>query len=403
MYLTNIYNLKKIFNDKKIFYIIILLLTITIILLFYVYNKLEKYINTGSTNNKFKYIIRSDCNYLQSETLMDVLSEIKYNFNYNLYIPCLYEDNKAEYDKFENDENGVYFIIDNSDAMVGKEYLFQHVLKKYGKEKTLTLMPNSWVLIDDKDYDRFLNEFDSNNIYIMKKNIQRQNGIKISNNISDIIQSKKKDADENYPYVIIQELLQNPYTISGRKINLRVYVLVVRNKDKSNLYVYSDGFMYYTAELFKKNSLDNKVNITTGYIDRKVYEENPLTHSDLKTYLDSDREYTPIEQQLIGSNKNISEYVFNNIYNLITDIFSVFFDKIGNGKKLYNNIKFQLFGCDVAIDENLQANIMEINKGPDLGAKDKRDSELKHNLVKDIFKSVGLINNDDGNKFIQLV
>jgi len=46
---------------------------------------------------------------------------------------------------------------------------------------------------------------------------------------------------------------------------------------------------------------------------------------------------------------------------------------------------------------------MEINKGPDLGAKDKRDSELKHNLVRDIFKTVGLINNDDENKFVQLV
>ncbi len=46
---------------------------------------------------------------------------------------------------------------------------------------------------------------------------------------------------------------------------------------------------------------------------------------------------------------------------------------------------------------------MEINKGPDLGAKDKRDSELKHNLVRDIFKTVGLIDNDDNNGFIKLI
>ena len=160
--------------------------------------------------------------------------------------------------------------------------------------------------------------------------------------------------------------------------------------------------MYYTAELFKKNSTDSKVNITTGYIDRKIYQENPLTHSDLKLYLDSDRQYNETEQILINHNKNISEYVFNNIYNLIKDIFTVFFDKIGNGKKLYKNTKFQLFGCDVAIDEKLNAKIMEINKGPDLGAKDLRDSKLKHNLVRDIFKTVGLINNDDANAFVQI-
>ena len=391
------YILQNIFN-KKIYYIIILLLTISIVLLFFVYNKLEFYANFYSKNNKYnkyKYIIRDDCNYLQSETLMNILNEIKYNLNYNLYLPCIYEDNDKEYDKFIYDQNGIYFLIDNTDLMVGKEFLYQIVLNKYGKKKTLTLMPNSWILTDNKDYDRFLDEFDANKIYIMKKNIQRQNGLKITNNLNDIIKSKKKDEEENYPFVIIQELLQNPYTIRGRKINLRIYVLVVRNQNKSNLYVYSDGFMYYTAELFKKNSIDDKVNITTGYIDRKVYEENPLTHNDFKAYLDSDRQYTQIEKKLIDSNKNISEYVFNNIYNLITDIFSVFFEKICNGKKL--------FGCDIAVDDNLQANIMEINKGPDLGAKDTRDSELKHNLVRNIFKTVGLINNDDNNGFIQLL
>jgi hypothetical protein len=45
---------------------------------------------------------------------------------------------------------------------------------------------------------------------------------------------------------------------------------------------------------------------------------------------------------------------------------------------------------------------MEINKGPDLDAKDERDSELKHNLVRDIFKSVNLIDDDDKNDFVRI-
>ena len=45
---------------------------------------------------------------------------------------------------------------------------------------------------------------------------------------------------------------------------------------------------------------------------------------------------------------------------------------------------------------------MEINKGPDLGAKDKRDSELKHNLVRDTFKTVNLIDNDSKNDFVRI-
>ena len=42
---------------------------------------------------------------------------------------------------------------------------------------------------------------------------------------------------------------------------------------------------------------------------------------------------------------------------------------------------------------------MEINKGPDLTAKDGRDKDLKVNLSKDMLKSVGLVENNSNNKF----
>ena len=40
-------------------------------------------------------------------------------------------------------------------------------------------------------------------------------------------------------------------------------------------------------------------------------------------------------------------------------------------------MKFQIFGADIAPDENLNVTIMEINKGPDIGFKDERDGNLK--------------------------
>ena len=44
---------------------------------------------------------------------------------------------------------------------------------------------------------------------------------------------------------------------------------------------------------------------------------------------------------------------------------------------------------------------MEINKGPDMSAKDKRDSELKHGVVKDIINIVN--NNYNNNGFINVL
>ena len=45
---------------------------------------------------------------------------------------------------------------------------------------------------------------------------------------------------------------------------------------------------------------------------------------------------------------------------------------------------------------------MEINKGPDLTAKDGRDKELKVTMCADILKSVGLLQNV-GNGFITML
>jgi len=110
----------------------------------------------------------------------------------------------------------------------------------------------------------------------MKKNIQRQEGLKISNSKHEILDGYKNG------YVLVQELLQDPYLISGRKTNMRFYVLVVCKANNTDCYVHKDGFMYYTKVPFVKNSLDDAPNITTGYIDRQVYIDNPLTHYDLR-------------------------------------------------------------------------------------------------------------------------
>ncbi len=86
------------------------------------------------------------------------------------------------------------------------------------------------------------------------------------------------------------------------------------------------------------------------------------------------------------------------------EIFIAFPGKIcRKGNKLENNTSFQLFGVDVAVDDELNPMVMEINKGPDMGAKDTRDSELKHGVVKDIFRITGLINDNKPHSFVKVV
>lgn len=386
------------FNKTIKEYILILIIAVVILIICYS-------ISTESPDNQQKesminidyektYWNRNNCPYIMSQTLVDELekSNIQRSDNdWGLYFPCAYDDIRKEVNEMPVVNNAKYFILENCDTIVAKEGLWKHVVDHHGHDKAKTMMPNSYVLYDNVDLQKFNNEYDPNKIYIMKKNIQRQEGLKITKNKNDIMKGASSG------YVIVQELLQDPYCISGRKTNMRFYILVVCKGGKIEVHVYKDGFMYYTRKPFQINCTDDDPNITTGYIDRQVYVDNPLTHQDFKTYLDNPnrQNLSIIEQNIRNQNMKISEVCFYKIYNLIREIFMSFVNKLCGEKasKKFNdtNITFQIFGADIAVNTSINSVIIECNKGPDLSSKDDRDSTLKHNMVRDALKIVGVI------------
>lgn len=388
-------------NNKII--VIIFTLLVLVITLIIVYNcgnnKIE---NINNNTNKKIIKFNGDCINTQCDTIMNVINENKFKFNHNLYMPCGYDNLNSEYNDFEYDSAGVYFLIDGSDVMVSKNSLAMMLYSYYGKDAE-KFIPKTWIPLSPISMEQFKMEYNPNKLYIMKKNIQQQKGIQIFNNETDILNTIKIHALNSYPYVVIQELLQNPYLIDGRKINLRVYVLVVKYNNEYRVYVYKDGFMYYTADKYVENSIKNSVNITTGYIDREVYEKNPLTLKDFYNYLNEEsRPLTPIEKKIQRYNM-LSEYITQNILDLIKSVFLIFNNKIGLEDKLKQNLKFQIYGVDVAVNEDLSVKIMEINKGPDLNSKDKRDCDVKYNMIKDAFKIVDVLDNDNKNDFTRVI
>ena len=141
----------------------------------------------------------------------------------------------------------------------------------------------------------------------------------------------------------VQELLQDPYLIDGRKINMRFYILVICNNSNISVYAYNNGFMYYTAEKFTTDTQEFGPNITTGYIDRNVYEHNPLTLEDFRKYLDSNRQLTDAEQAILrNTTMRLSSVIFIRIYTMLRDVFMACAPRICTGDKLKSAITFQL-------------------------------------------------------------
>ena len=291
---------------------------------------------------------------------------------WDYYLPCGYTKCEKNVREFKNEKTGkMIFMIDGCDWIASKVSLWNVIKENFGRFSS-EIMPQTFVLSSDKDIEEFKKFYkkkkseNKNCKFILKNYKQRQEGLKLENNLSNILNSVKDG------FKLVQDFLENPYLISGRKVNLRYYLLISCKDDKLKGWVYKDGFVYYTPKPFKKNSMDFKETITTGYIDRKIYETNPLTVEDFRKHLGTEKA------------KKYDEEVNTKLKSIMISLKN----RICIEKDLKHHLKFQYFGADIAPDENLNCTIMEINKGPDIGFKDERDGNVKKNMIHDIFKVI---------------
>lgn len=302
-----------------------------------------------------------------------ILNKDKWDY----YIPCSY--NKCEkYAKDIEKELGTdkkqrkLFMIDGCDKIASKMNLWYSVNKRW-KDRAIDVMPQSFNINDPDDLKNLKNHFeimkkkDPYVKYILKNHKQRQEGLKIIDNIDNIEKF-------NNDFILAQHFLNDPYIINGRKINFRYYTLIVCKNGKVNGYICRNGFVYYTPKFFDKKSMEVDRNITTGYIDRKVYQENPLTLEDFREYLGKEKA-DKWDEEVRLKFKMMLEAIEPNICL----------------NKKDNHIRFQLFGSDIAPNKKLKAQFMEINKGPDVGAKDGRDKDVKLNMLRGLLE---IIDND---------
>ena len=353
----------------------------------------EGMVNVQNINDaKIKWTLPTNCRYEVPKIIKDVLKANNIEqtsqdqHDWHIYVPCSYNNTQEEIKNIKpTNLNQRLFIVNGADELGGKNNLWINLVKKYGRNEAKKLAPLTYILYDVEDLRLLNKEFKKDDIYIMKKNIQRQEGLKLSNNKEEILKGFKKG------YVVCQELLQNPFLINDRKINLRFYLLLVCQNNEMSAYVHNNGFMYYTRLPFKKGVMKEGPNITTGYIERWVYDVNPLTHVDFKNYLK--------EKKIVED----PSMVFKKIYNLIAKCVKAMDTKVCIGSQIKNNVSFQLFGVDISLDESLNPMIMEANLGPSIEPFDERDGIVKNSVINDILKVIKVIPDQDNNGYLRIV
>ena len=347
----------------------------------------KKVANKKNSNKYESYLNYTKCTkYKNNKIMKDFLKKsqiekVNKNETWDIYLPCSYTFLENSLDKLiPTNKNQKIFGIRGCDNLAAKDRLWNTILKKYGRNKAKQYMPDTYDLNDNYQMNEFKKNYKIGKTYLLKKNIQRKEGIEITNNFNTIIKAKNKG------FVIVQNYLDDLYLINKRKINLRMYLLITCHNNKIKWYISNLGKCIYTNKDFNKNDLlDYEKHLTSLNLNTDIYDNNPLTLADLKTHLGS-----------YNYNK-----LFANIMLILKKCKNSFNNLICSDLRFRENLMFQLFGLDFVFTSNFKAYLLEMNKGPQMKFFNKIEKKLKMKVIEDLFAKVG-IGNINNNSFIKI-
>ena len=393
---------------KTILIILIILVIIIIYIKLNFYKNNINNINNKNNINNIKYNIKYNNENIDNNNNNNNLYYFRNNFcglinkklfeNYNilkttnldicnLYIPSTYTHCENEFKNIYNKQFYIY-MINGCDCLASKNMLYKILYINLNTKLLNKIVPETWIINDKKQIDLFIKNFNKNNIYILKKNVQQKKGIYLTNNYTDIINNMNK-------YNVIQKYINDTFLINNRKITLRIYLLIVYKNEKLDFYVHQNGKCLYTTKNYNKLTNIKYLNLNSNYnsfitstpnnLNLDIYKINPHTLKDLKKYL----------------NKNNYNYdlLYNNIIKNIKIIKKCFIDILYKKNKMCSNICFQLFRLDYIFNNKLDTFLLEINKGPNMTPVSKKDYKLKYNIIEDVFDKVNFINKNNINLF----
>lgn len=295
------------------------------------------------------------------------------NKDWQIYMPCGYNNVENELKKIDikNDKSKIIFGINGCDRIVSKNGIWDILKKRYTRKLASELMPTSYILYDPTELKILKDNYRNDDIYILKKNVQRKEGLKLTKSLKDILLADKEG------YRVAQKYMRDLYLINNRKVNLRIYLIVIIKGDKKRFYISRKGKCIYTYKEYSDDDFDFESNITSYHLDMNIYKKNPRNFKELIEYIDAQG--------------HDGKKLFRNIEKLMHYVCSAMEPHLYQSKNLKGATTFQLFGGDVIFDKNLHPYLLEFNKGPDMNARDKLDEYMKSDVQYDMFSLVNIV------------
>ena len=320
-----------------------------------------------------------------------------------IYIPCSYNNSDLDIQGFIRDYSGsvklsrLYIAaVLGCNKLCAKNGLWSVLERVYGRAGATKITPESWVIpAQSAAFRKQISKIPSTgDAFILKKNIQGKQGLLLTNSPETLARLTSGSGGDKY--AVVQRYLAHPYLVNGRKLNIRLYILVRVLQDESpGWWLYSAGKCIYTNRAYTQ--LAPSTTIKSGSpADMQVLEQHftSLNLDSSQVYsidrcpetLDELREYMSVRGEDWPG-------IWKKIQLGLQKVAVAYNDKLSCPKGISQ--AYQLFGADYIINAiaapartKMQPYLLEFNKGPEMKYKSPQDPELKSGLQTDVLELV---------------
>jgi len=234
-------------------------------------------------------------------------------------------------------------------------------------------IPNTYTIEEIENY--FITNKTNNNIFmIKKKDASRQMGVLVITSKEEFIEAKKK-LQINQSNGVVSEYITNPLTVDGKKMHLRVYILMTIQSGITRCYIFDEYRIYVAESDYKKGDwLNSKIHISGADSTKKTY---------------------------IWPNDVDGDYVGPEMINELNECLRVLclgmaLSNIKNYEE--SDAGYHLYGADILLTNHNKAYILEVNKRPGFGWVQKEPNPYNYSykifsfiLKHSVFPYLGLI------------
>ena len=324
----------------------------------------------GNIIDKYYYTISGEFNGLKFDALRDILKE--YNFHHKPVTDKVHasfgtfhtldqSSKAANYDPlFYKQRAAIKNVLGDHHTICDKTILFKTIKN---------LIPIGYKYIPSTytvdEFEKIVEGVNSSTPYILKKkDAARQMGVLVITSKEDYLAAKKK-LNINSKNAIISKYITNPLTVNGKKMHIRVYILLSIQSGITRCYVFNEYKIYIAGAKYEERDwLNPDIHISGADNTKQRYN-------------------WPADVDWAGSSPS-KELLFE--LNECLRVLCLGMARTNIKTYEESDAGYHMYGVDILLTTNDKAYILEVNKRPGFGwvAKDPEEG-FSYNFSKKYF------------------